>query len=81
MSRRKSIVRRGSSVQQEVVDSNDLESQISWLTSAVMGGMLHKRGRGRVVSFVKPWALRYVTINLDDGELTYHVDVNGSVKI
>ena len=77
MSRRKSIARRGS-VQQEP-EAIDIDSEMAWLSPTSMGGMLHKRGRGRAVSVVKPWALRYVTINLENGELAYHVDVNGCV--
>ena len=74
MSRRKSIARRGNKDESILKDQ---ESSVVWISPTVKGGMLNKRGRGRTLSFMKPWALRYVTVDVESGELTYHVEVSG----
>jgi hypothetical protein len=42
-----------------------------------MEGYLYKKGRGRTISFVKPWSYRYFKLNTDTGTLRYYADNNG----
>ena len=38
---------------------------------------LLKRGRGINYSFIKPWERRWVTLDVDTGEMIYYEDVMG----
>jgi len=69
--RRKSIARRGSQTSEVV------ESQLAWISPSIIGGMLNKRSRKRAGGFDTPWAMRYITIDVNTSELVYHVDAGG----
>lgn len=40
-------------------------------------GYLFKRGRGRSISFLKPWSYRWCTLNVNTGRFSYHTEDNG----
>ena len=40
-------------------------------------GYLFKRGRGRSLSFLKPWSYRWCILNVLSGKFTYYVEENG----
>lgn len=42
-----------------------------------MEGFLYKRGRGKSLSFVKPWAYRFVTLDKDTKMMAYFAEVGG----
>ena len=37
-------------------------------------GYLFKRGRGRSITFLKPWSYRWCSLNIQTGRLSYHVE-------
>lgn len=40
-------------------------------------GYLFKKGRGRSISFVKPWSHRWCALDLVTGRMSYHLEENG----
>jgi hypothetical protein len=53
------------------------KSQLDKISDTVKGGYLAKKGRGRTLSFVKPWANRYVSVDSSTGVLSYFVEKEG----
>lgn len=49
--------------------------------SFVMEGFLNKKGRGRNVSFMRPWSMRYFVLDPENDELRYYADKKGCVMI
>lgn len=42
-------------------------------------GQLFKRGRGKKLAFVKPWAIRRFVLDTISGDFTYYKDFEGCV--
>ena len=75
--RRKSLAKRGSLSEAAALE---VASEMSWISDELFGGILNKQGQGRTTSVAKPWAMRYVTVNVETGELVYHVDAGGYIN-
>ena len=45
-----------------------------------MNGFLYKRGRGKSLSFVKPWAYRWFELDVDGKELSYFAENSKGYK-